>query len=460
MTNLRVFRFSAAISLVLAGLGGLLVGCGGDELPSGQGGSGLGAGQGGSGAAGGQGGAGQGGAGQGGAGQGGAGGQSAASLADLLAELRAGPEAAMDKYASLGGWPVAVEGGYLFVSLDTSLDLVAGDHDTWAGTPMKLEDAGFRWAHLPVAAGNRYKFTNKAVWLADPYARSYTYDDNGEMSLVAPKTAHLDRYFGIKDAAMPPRTVNVWVPEGPATHVLYVHDGQNLFDPQGPFGGWALQASVPPAMMLVGIDNTGFARMDEYTHVTDMIDLDNDGVDDLTGGKGDAYADFVNGTVRKLVADRYGEPAKVGTMGSSLGGLIAFHIADRFPGEYDYAASLSGTMGWGKIGATSKSETMIERYVAHGHRKTVLYLDAGGGDPNKSQAQNEALCADTDGDGVKDDNEIGDNACENAQMRDALVKVGYGLGTDLVHWWEAGAQHNEAEWRARVFRPMELFAGL
>jgi len=417
-------------------------------LPTGSGGSGA---SGGTGAQGGGGGAGQGGTGQGGA--------AATTLEGIIAELSANLEGALDKYAATEGWPVFVEDGYLFVSTDPSLDLVAGDHDQWVGTPMKLE-GNFRWLHKSVAVGSRYKFTNGTDWVADPWARSYTYDDNGEMSLVRPTAAHLDRFFRIGDAQMPERTVQVWVPQEKPTHVLYLHDGQNLFDSQAVWGGWALQESVPPAMMLVGIDNTGEQRMSEYTHVEDVFDLDGDGTAEAWGGQGDAYADFVNGTVRKLVADAYGEPAKVGTMGSSLGGLISFHIADRFPGQYAYAASLSGTFGWGKIGETSKNETMIERYVSHGHRSTVLYFDAGGGDAGLSQQQNEALCVDLDGDGIKDDNEIGDNACENAQMREALEGVGYQFGVDAYHWWEAGAPHNEAAWRTRVFRPFDLFAAL
>ncbi|MDC3981023.1 alpha/beta hydrolase [Polyangium jinanense] len=433
----------------LVALAAMIVGCG--DGGSGGGAGGTGQGGGGLGGAGGTGGT-------GGVGQGGS---TATSLDGLLAELRADLEGTMDKYAASDGWPVWVEGGHLFVSTNPSLDLVAGDHDGWVGSPMKIDNAGFRFLHLKdVAAGSRYKFTNKTIWEADPWARSYTYDDNGEMSLVAPNVAHLDRFFGIGDAQMPERTVNVWVPEGTATHVLYVHDGQNLFDPEAVWGGWMLQSSVPVGMMLVGIDNTGIGRMDEYTHVPDIIDLDEDGMVEPWGGKGDAYADFVNGTVRKLVADRYGEPPKVGTMGSSLGGLISFHIADRFPDEYEYAASLSGTMGWGKMGETSKNETLIERYAMHGHRATVLYLDSGGGDPALGQAENEAKCKDTDGDGIEDDVGIGDNACENAQMRDVLVSVGYTLQTDVYHWWEAGAPHNEAAWRARVFRPMDLFKGL
>ena len=74
-------------------------------------------------------------------------------------------------------------------------------------------------------------------------------------------------------------------------------------------------------MLLVGIDNTG-DRMDEYTHVNDVIDGQS------IGGKGDAYADLFKNTVRPLIKKQYGEPGPVGLLGSSLGGLISFHIAD------------------------------------------------------------------------------------------------------------------------------------
>ena len=394
-----------------------------------------------------------------GSGQGGQGGASATTLEGILAELRKDLPGTMTKYAASDGWPVHVEGKYLFVSTSQTLTMLAGDHNGWAGATMTT-DAGFSWTFIDVPLGDLYKLTDGSTYEADPWARSYNYDGNGEISMVLPSKAHLDRFFGISDANMPPRDINVWVPEGTPTHVLYAHDGQNLFNPQAAFGGWMVQDSVPLAMMIVGIDNTGNGRMDEYTHVTDLYDLDGNGTLDPWGGKGDQYADFINGTVRNLIKNQYGEPAKIGTMGSSLGGLIAFHIADRFPGEYLYAASLSGTMGWGSMDPTSHNETMIERYKAHGHQATVLYLDAGGGDPALTQAANESQCKDADNDGIKDDFEIGDNACENAQMRDTLKTVGYTVGTDVFHWWEAGGQHNEAEWRARVFRPLDLFGSL
>jgi len=383
------------------------------------------------------------GAGGGSGGQAGQGGSTSSALEALLAALRADLDAAMQAQSQADGWPAVVEGGYLFASLDPALCELAGDHDDWQGTAMNVDD-GFCWLVLDVAAGSRYKFTDQVDWQADPWSRAYAWDDEGLMSMLPPDTAHLERFFGVGDAATAPRTIRVWVPAEPPSHVLYVHDGQNLFNPYAIWGGWHLHESAPDAMMLVGIDNTP-ARTDEYTHVPD--DLGNGPV----GGQGDDYADFVQTTVRALVEAHYGEPATVGTMGSSLGGLISFHIAQRHPGQYDFAASLSGTMGWGSIGVDVHNETMIERCAAGGHQSTALYLDSGGnGD-----------CVDGDDDGIMDDDpNATDNYCENMQLRDTLEAVGYTFELDLWHWWEEDAPHNEQAWAARVWRPLEIFAEL
>ena len=373
----------------------------------------------------------------------GTGGANPDDLDTILGELRADPTGALTKHAGTSGWPVLVQGGHLFVNTDTTLGFVAGDHDSWAGTAMKA-DMGFDWVVITVPVGEHYKFTDKTTFAADPWARSYTYDANGEISLVTPNTAHLDRWPAVGDAKLKPRTLRVWVPSEPIKHELYVHDGQNLFDPGAFFGGWHLQDTVPAGMLLVGIDNTS-DRMDEYTHVPDVI-----GGQSL-GGKGDAYADFLKNTVRPLIKKQYGEPGPVGVMGSSLGGLVSFHIADHEPGEYAFAASMSGTMGWGSIGAGVHNETLIERYQKHGHQKTVLYLDSGGEGP----------CSDSDGDGIQDDSATaGDNYCENAQLRDVLYGVGYLKDQDFFYSYTAGATHNEAAWAARVHAPFQIFDAL
>ncbi|MBL4637263.1 MAG: hypothetical protein JKY56_25635 [Kofleriaceae bacterium] len=366
-----------------------------------------------------------------------------AALDTLLEDLREDRDAALLAQSRAQGWPAPVEDGYLFVSAGSE-SLLAGDHDNWQGVAMNSED-DFHWLVVAVDAGNRYKFTDGgSSWVADPWSRSYQWDNEGEMSMVTPSNSHLERHFQVGDANISDRRLRLWIPEAAATHVLYTHDGQNLFNPSAFFGGWKLDASAPAALMIVGIDNSA-ARMSEYTHTLDDIGGGS------TGGTGDDYAAYVQMTVRALVEQHYGEPATVGTMGSSLGGLISLHIADRYPGQYAFAASLSGTLGWGSIGG-SGSDTMIARYLSAGHRSTAIYIDSGG---------NGGSCADSDGDGTNDDdNSSFDNYCETRQMESTLVGLGYTYDTDLWHWWETDAPHNEAAWSVRVFRPMQNFMSL
>ncbi len=366
-------------------------------------------------------------------------------LESLLARLRADRDGTLLEESYAHGWPVAVAEGRVVVSTDPGLDQVAGDFDDWTGTPLTA-DQGFAYAILPDVAGEKYKLKGGATFVSDPWSRGYDYDTFGEISLVAPSGKRFDRFFEVTDVSttLEPRTVRILVPAATPTHLLFVHDGQNLFDPDAIWGGWKLADSAPAGMMIVGVDNTS-ARMDEYTQVPDDIGSG------PIGGLGDAYADYVEDIVRPLVAAQYGEAPKVGVMGSSLGGLISLHEGYRFPDRYDFVASLSGTLGWGSIDPGVHNETMIERYDAVGTMPFVVYLDSGGNGP----------CADTDMDGIDDDDpSSADNYCETAQMRDTMLADGWVIDQNLFHWHEAGAEHNEAAWAARVFRPLGIFAAL
>lgn len=357
------------------------------------------------------------------------------------------PAAALRTIAGRGGLPVVTAtGSFLFGCLcgPGSWNL-AGDHNGWADTVMAATGPLW-WAEAEVSEpdGSLYKFHDgdAAQWIADPLGRRYGYDENGMYSLVRAEAAHLERWYAMEGAGLGPRDLQVWVPQaGEFTHTLYAHDGQNLFDPQGIWGGWRLQESVPAKMLVVGIDNTA-ARFDEYTHVPDVLGMDE------VGGFADAYAELVETTIRPRMEAAYGAGEVVGTMGSSLGGLVSFAIADRYPDRYAMAISLSGTMGWGSIGL--HNETMIERYAAAGRREFALYLDSGG----------DGSCLDADDDGIEDDGDANDNYCENRQLREVLGGLGYVEGEDLWYVHDAGAAHNEAYWAARVGVPMAEFAGL
>jgi hypothetical protein len=81
----------------------------------------------------------------------------------------------------------------------------------------------------------------------------------------------------------------------------------------------------------------------------------------------------------------------------------------------------------------------------------VLYLDSGG----------LGTCYDSDNDTILDDDpNATDNYCENAQMRDVLESIGYTMDADLFYVWEPGAEHNEAAWAARVWKPLQIFSAL
>src|SRR5438067_8253158 len=108
--------------------------------------------------------------------------------------------------------------------------------------------------------------------------------------------------------------------------VIYMHDGQNLFDPNTSFAGeWEVDQTLEKAArdgveaIVVGIPNMGPQRCDEYSPFVDAK---------AGGGKGDAYIAFITDTLRPLINDDFRtltERENTGIAGSSLGGLISLY---------------------------------------------------------------------------------------------------------------------------------------
>jgi len=348
------------------------------------------------------------------------------------------------------GLPILCEGRLVVLLVDDaggSLS-VTGDFDDWDPTahPLAQPVAGFPLWVGDVALADPlppslYKFVRDgSEYFADPRARRFAWDEFGEYSLTdaRPDASHHERWpaFAENVGALDPRDVVVFVPAGALAQsdlpVLYMHDGQNLFAPDAPFGGWrvgptldqAIADGLVPPMLVVGIGNTP-ARLDEYSHVED--DLGGGPI----GGRADEYADFLVGGVKPFVDARYPTRTDAGAtavVGSSMGGLVSLYLAWRHPDVFGAAGSMSGTLGWGRMGADN--DRVLELYEGMPPPpQTWLYLDSGGAGP----------CPDGT-----------DNYCETIEMRDLLVALGWSEGDDLVWRWAEGASHDEAAWADRL----------
>ena len=156
-----------------------------------------------------------------------------------------------------------------------------------------------------------------------------------------PKTSTASRNVKIIDTAFlipqlnRKRTVRIYLPENYATSktrypVLYMHDGQNLFDNVTSFAGeWGVDEFMDSTRdrksIIVGIDNGSNKRMNEYN----PYDHKNFGK-----GEGDAYIDFIVKTLKSYIDKNYRTlKDKSNTMisGSSMGGLISFFAVLKYP---------------------------------------------------------------------------------------------------------------------------------
>ena len=151
------------------------------------------------------------------------------------------------------------------------------------------------------------------------------------------------------------RTALVYLPPGYATDtarrypVLYMHDGQNVFDVATAYAGeWkadeAAQAGIAAGkvepLLIVAVYNTP-ARLDEYTPVRDT------GVG--AGGQADAYGQLLVQTVKPLVDARFRtrtDAASTGLAGSSLGGLATLYLGMKYPDVFTRLGVVSPSVWW------------------------------------------------------------------------------------------------------------------
>jgi len=212
--------------------------------------------------------------------------------------------------------------------------------------------------------------------------------------------------------------------------VLYMHDGQNLFDPETSFVKgiyWRMgetadhltgTGEIEP-LIIVGIYNVGPHRIDEYTPVEDKR---------LGGGQADAYGQMLVEELKPFVDRTYrtlpGE-ANCAMGGSSLGGLVTLYLGLRYTWIFSKLAVMSPSVWW--------RNRAILKTVAKIPRKPDLKIWLDIGTKESQRALPDAR-----------------------ELNIALVKKGWIEGRDLSYLEVPDAQHTESAWAERV-APMLKF---
>jgi predicted alpha/beta superfamily hydrolase len=153
------------------------------------------------------------------------------------------------------------------------------------------------------------------------------------------------------------RTRRVWVYVPPTYNssnkkypVLYMHDGQNVFDDATSFSGeWGVDEAIDTLglkfkeCIVVGIDNGGNERLSEYSPYDFKWQT---GQNSYTNIKavGDKYIDFLVNTLKPFMDKKYRtlkDKKNTFTAGSSMGGLISMYAVLKYPKVFGGAGVFS-----------------------------------------------------------------------------------------------------------------------
>jgi predicted alpha/beta superfamily hydrolase len=224
--------------------------------------------------------------------------------------------------------------------------------------------------------------------------------------------------------------------------VIYMHDGNNLFDAAASYAGeWQVDEAMAALAgegieaIVVGLPNAGNDRRNEYSPYRDRR---------LGGGRGDLYLRFLLDTVRPLVESSFrADPSRRarGIAGSSMGGLISLYAFFKYPEAFGLAGVFSPAL-WFAKGRTAQ---FVERQPPYLGR---IYMDMGTAEyargPNDAAAVDDLLTQSMP------------LASRVALM---LEEKGYTQGRDLLYILEEGAAHNEQAWARRFPGAMRFLLG-
>jgi predicted alpha/beta superfamily hydrolase len=211
--------------------------------------------------------------------------------------------------------------------------------------------------------------------------------------------------------------------------VLYMNDGQNLFDPGTAFGGvaWGCDNSAEQlarngeaeSIIIVGVGNT-IDRMQEYAprRITKREPFQH----------ARNYGRFLVEELKPMIDAKYRtltEPEHTGIGGSSLGGLISLHLCKWHANVFGICAAMSPSLWWDKEYFVRAARTK-PAWLKH----CRIWLDMGGQE------------------GHTDASKQG-NIRRARQLAEILKELGQEDGRDFTYCEDPHAHHTESDWAKR-----------
>jgi predicted alpha/beta superfamily hydrolase len=213
--------------------------------------------------------------------------------------------------------------------------------------------------------------------------------------------------------------------------VVYMHDGQNLFDHALSYAGeWQVDETMEALShegieaIVVGVPNAGMQRLEEYTPFRDARG---------TGGQGAKYVDFLANMVKPLIDRDFctlPDREHTGVLGSSLGGLISMFAFFHRPEVFGFAGVMSPSFWFAQ-------EAIFPYVQRQPFVPGRLYIDAGTAEDMNPRRR------------LLRRPQVGNCAINVRRMHSLLLEKGYSAD-DLLVYEEPGGIHHESAWARRL----------
>jgi len=293
-------------------------------------------------------------------------------------------------------------------------------------------------------------------------APAFAGDANGPVHVSAGRIVDLGV---LKSKYADPRRVVVWLPSGysergPKYAVLYMHDGQNLFDKETAGYGmeWQIDETLDRLIrekkvrptIVVGIWNTP-KRLQEYVPSKAFNGLPPEyrqKIHALYGGDplSDGYLKFIVRELRPMIDRRFNvktDRADTAIMGSSMGSLISLYAIDEYPDIFGAAGMLS--THWPLVITPDDKPISDEQYEAVSSAfERYLTPALPGAATHKLYFEHGSETLDA-------------NYARYQDRVDRVVRRrGYRQWANMLSLSYPGEKHNEISWASRVAVPLQF----